>query len=149
MTSIFWVVFAAYVAFEAYRLGLGSLNQPGPGFIFFVSALVLFVLSVVDVIEKLCTKSRNEDAGPAPWDDVRFGKILLILAVQVGYAYFFRSVGFALSTFLLLVFLYKAIEPNPWWKAVTVSLVITVVSYLIFVLWLEVPFPYGLLAFIS
>lgn len=46
--SLFWLLIGVYTAVSAYQLGLGSFRQPGPGFIFFLAASLLVILSVID-----------------------------------------------------------------------------------------------------
>ncbi len=55
--SVFWILVGAGVAINACMLGLGGLHQPGPGFIFFVSAVLLDVtgclVSLMTLIKSL------------------------------------------------------------------------------------------------
>ena len=46
ISGIFWLLFSVFVSIESYRLGLGNLHQPGPGFIFFWTAVAMGVLSI-------------------------------------------------------------------------------------------------------
>ncbi len=147
--SIFWILIGGYVAIHGYWLGLGHLHSPGPGFIFFLAAMVLVVLSVVDLLGTLIGKgstSPEEEKTPA-WSGVRWQKILLVLIIVSAYVYFLNRAGFLLSTFFLMFFLFKAIEPTPWWIAILSSIVTTTLSYAIFSRWLGVPFPGGILGF--
>jgi putative tricarboxylic transport membrane protein len=146
---IFWLIIAAYVAIHSYRLGIGHLHQPGPGFIFFLTALLLIILSVIELARTFMgnAKSEKEKKEPSIWMGVRGQKILLILCGIAAYIYFFNVLGFLLSTFLLMVFLFKAVEPTKWWIAISSSLITTIFSYGIFQFWLGVPFPKGFLGF--
>ena len=61
--SIFWLVIGLYVGIKAYLLGLGSLHHPGPGFIFFVTALLLIILSLFDLTSSLAKKPGKGQGG--------------------------------------------------------------------------------------
>ena len=147
--SIFWLVIGVYTAVNAYRLGLGRFRQPGPGFIFFLAALLLIILSSIDLGMTFIGKpktDKNKKNEPI-WLGVQWQKVLLVLAGLLIYAYIFNYLGFLLSTFLLMIFLFKAVEPTKWWKSILGSLITILISYGVFKLWLRVPFPTGALGF--
>lgn len=146
--SIFWILIGGYVAIHGYWLGLGHLHSPGPGFIFFLAAAVLIVLSAVDLLIPFFGEALNAEEKETPaWSGVHWKKILLVLVAVSAYVYFLNRAGFLLSTFLLMLFLFKAIEPTKWWIAILSSIVTTTLSYAIFNRWLGVPFPGGILGF--
>jgi putative tricarboxylic transport membrane protein len=147
--SIFWLMMGIYIAIHSYRLGLGHLHQPGPGFIFFLTALLLIILSAIELARTFIGKPKTyKEKKEVPiWIGLRWQKILLVLGGASAYVYFFNVAGFFLSTFLLMVFLFKGVEPTKWWIAIVSSLITTVLSYGIFKVWLEVPFPAGFLRF--
>ena len=54
-----------------------------------------------------------------------------------------QLVGFALSTFLLVLFLFRAVQTERWWRSLVKALLITVGNYLVFVVWLGIRLPGG------
>ena len=145
--SIFWFLIGLCTAIEAIRLGIGSLRQPGPGFIFLLAALLLMVLSIVDLGRTFTGRGKNSPAREPLWSNVRWQKVLLVFLGISLYVGIFRFLGFFASTFLLMIFLFKAVEPTRWWTAVLGSLVTILIAHGIFSLWLKVPFPPGIVGF--
>jgi hypothetical protein len=147
--SIFWLAVGIYTAISAYRLGLGSFRQPGPGFIFFLMALLLTILSAIDLGTTFIGKSKGEKEKPDEplWLGVRWQKVLLVLVGISVYIYVFNFLGFLFSTLLLMIFLFKAVEPTKWWVSILASVITILISYGVFNLWLKVPFPQGVLGF--
>jgi len=147
--SIFWLVIGIYVGISAYRLGIGVFSQPGPGFIFFLMALLLIILSAIDLGITFIGKSKvgKEKTDEPLWLGVRWYKVLIVLVGISIYNYAFNFLGFLLSTFLLMIFLFKAVEPTKWWVSVFASVITILLSFGIFKLWLKVPFPTGILGF--
>ncbi|MBI5967481.1 MAG: tripartite tricarboxylate transporter TctB family protein [Deltaproteobacteria bacterium] len=141
--SIFWISIGIYVAIQAYLLGLGSFHQPGPGFIFFLAALILTFLSVIDLIATFM--ARSEEKEKRIWWGVQWERVLLILGVLSAYVFFWNVLGFLISTFLLMIFLFKGIEPTRWWIALVGGFITTLMAYYIFKVWLAIPFPRGFL----
>ncbi len=144
MASIFWVAIGIFIVVQAYFLRLGSFHQPGPGFIFFLAGLILTALSIIDLTVAFLEKSKIEKAKKV-WAGVQWGRVLLVLGVLSAYLILINALGFLVSTFLLMVFLFKGIEPTKWWMAVISALAATLVAYCLFRVWLGVPFPRGFL----
>jgi hypothetical protein len=149
VSSIFWLLIGVYIAFHAYQLGLGRFRTPGPGLIFFLAALFLIILSAIDLAKNFIGKSqKGKDTKDHPaWVELRWQKVLLVLGGLSAYVYFFNIAGFIFSTFLLMIFLFKGVEPTKWWVAIVSSLITTFFSYCIFEIWLEVPVRKGFLGF--
>lgn len=147
--SAFWMIIGVYIGIGAYRLGLGNFHQPGPGFIFFSAALVLTILGAIDFVVSFIGKPEKGGGktGKPIWSGVRWPKVFLVLSGLSLYTYLFNVLGFLTSTFLLMVFLFKAVEPTKWWVSIVGSLITILFSYGIFQAWLKVPFPQGFLGF--
>jgi heme A synthase len=145
--SIFWIIIGIGVTINAYKLGLGRLNEPGPGFIFFIASSLLVILGVIDLTVTLMGSAKTEKEKEPVKFGVRWPKVLFILVALTVYVYFFSILGFFLSTFLLLLFLFKALEPTKWWIAIVASVITILISYGIFKICLMVPFPKGVLGF--
>ena len=145
--SLFWLIIGVYVAITAYRLGLGHFHKPGPGFIFFWTALFLIILSAIDLATALRDKSPKGEKEMPLWSGIQWSKVLSVLVGLSVYVYLFNILGFLLSTFLLMIFLFKGVEPMKWWVSILSSLIAILITSSVFQLWLKVPFPTGILGF--
>ena len=47
ISGFFWLVIAIYVCFESVGTGVGTFRDPGPGFLPFLSALILGTLAII------------------------------------------------------------------------------------------------------
>jgi putative tricarboxylic transport membrane protein len=139
-SSLFWAGIGVIVVITAYRwYGLGTLTSPGPGLLPFLGGLVLVLLSVIIYLHALRPDAKEER------EFVQIGnrKILLLIFCLILYAFFFKKVGFALANFLLLTLLFQLLERKSWIVSGLVAAAIIFVSYLVFVVWLEVQLPRG------
>lgn len=143
--SIFWFIIGGYVTIYAYLLGLGRFRHPGPGFIFLFAGLLLLILSGIDLAGSFIVKPKADKKEHSIWSGLQWQKVLLVLGFLAAYVYFLNITGFLLSTFLLMVFLFKGVEPTNWWIAAVSSLITILISYLVFKVWLSVPLPTGFL----
>ncbi len=143
--AVVWTLIGLFTSIHAYRLGVGHLHQPGPGFIFLLSGIGLTILGIVNL---LITMREQPGGERTPlWRGLRWHKVLLVLAVLASFGYFLNIAGFLLSTFLLMLFLFKGVEPTRWWVAFGSSAITVLLSYFVFVKWLEVPFPMTVFGF--
>ncbi len=145
--NILLILVGFYVAAGALRLGVGSVNQPGAGFIFLWLAVIMVVLAVIDLVTAVIENKRKSLARKPLWKGFRWGKVILVLAGVSVYAIVLDILGFILSTFLVLLFLFKAVEPVKWRDAIIGSVLTIAVVYAVFGIWLKVPFPLGIFAY--
>src|SRR5262245_2265552 len=141
--ALFWIALGILVCYRATRLGLGSVTEPGSGFIFFWSGLILVILSFVVLVESL---RNSEDIVPEA-QEINWVKIALVLLALVLYAFFLERLGFVLSTFVLLCFLLGWIERTNWMGSLGVAGAAALGSFAIFELWLKIRLPKGIFGF--
>jgi putative tricarboxylic transport membrane protein len=118
---------------QAYRLGVGSLTDPGPG-------LWPFIVSVVLVITGAAVALRPGDDAEAIGREAWI--VVLGCLSLVAYTLLFEVVGFEIPTIALLVFWLRALGDEPWRTSVTIAVGATAVVYAIFILALGVALPH-------
>jgi putative tricarboxylic transport membrane protein len=143
----FWFIFSVFISYESYKLGLGALRHPGPGFFFFWTGIVIASLSLV-VIVRSFKKRPGEEAIPSIFGKWNMTKLVLVLISLFLYALLMEWLGFLIVTLLLFIFLLGAIEKKRWPIVVLVSLIVTALSYLIFEVGLQSQLPKGPLEFL-
>jgi putative tricarboxylic transport membrane protein len=144
IANVFWLVLSIAVCLQSWRLDVGGLHTPGPGFLPFYSAILLGVLALISLIQIL-----KETEGPAAGilGGVRWFKLVFMLVSLFIYVLLFNLLGFVLATFLLLLVLFRVIEPYGW-KMVLISSLLTITgTYFFFVVLLESRLPRGFLGF--
>ena len=147
VSGIFWLCFAILVSIESYRLGLGTLHKPGPGFLFFWTSIFLGILAIVVLIRAWIGK-KAEEPKESIFGQQNTRKIIFVLVSLFLYAIFMETVGFIPVTLLLFIFLLGIIEKKRWYFTAFVSVVVTVCAYLIFETWLKSQLPKGFLEFL-
>jgi len=127
IVNIFLFLFAIFFAIGAYRLGLGSLERPGPGFIIFLASLVLLISSAYRL---LFSKGDIPLRLAFPRKGVK--RVLLIIISLLLYAKLMPVGGYLLSTFMLTWFLLflNGIKIH---RALVPSVMISLLSWYIFV----------------
>jgi hypothetical protein len=141
--GLFFLFLGFYVCLHAHHLGLGRFQEPGPGLIFFIAGALLSLFSVIDLLSTLFSRQKGEPPAASSWGP-RWPKIIIVLIGLCAWVFSLDFLGFFLCTFLLLVFLFRIVEPVRWWLAIVSAFLTISASYAVFELWLKVPFPRGI-----
>ena len=141
ITYAIWIVFSSAAATESWRLGFGTFVRPGPGFVPFLAAVLLGVLAVVALIQSVLVKSAGRKAEVFDRRDML--RILLLIAALAGYVLLWDFLGFLAATFLLLLLLYRAVEPLRWRTVLIASALTLAGTYFMFSTLLGARLPAG------
>ena len=125
--------------FSHFTLAYGSYSRPGAGFLPFWSGALVGLLALLLLIKSIWKGGKK---GEIFQGSPR--KIFFALSVLIAYGLLFRFLGYFLCNFLLM-FLFLIWEKKKWYVALGGGLACALVFYLIFSLWLNVPFPRGIL----
>jgi putative tricarboxylic transport membrane protein len=93
ISGSFWLLFSLFISYESYRLGLGTLHQPGPGFLFFWTGLIVASLAFFIILMSLRQPSPHE-AKEQAFKRSNVRKVLLVLISLFAYALFMEWLGF-------------------------------------------------------
>jgi len=143
VSALFWVAVGLLTCYGASRLGVGSVTEPGAGFIFFWSGLILVILSLIVLADAI----RSAEDAVREMGKMNWAKIALVLLALLLYAFFLERLGFVLTTFVLMSFLLGCIEGTNWVRSAGVAAAAALASYAIFELWLKIRLPKGLFGF--
>jgi putative tricarboxylic transport membrane protein len=141
--ALFWIAAGLLACYGAIRLGLGIVTEPGAGFIFFWSGLILVILSLIVFADSVRGSADTaREIGEMNWP-----KIALVLLSLLLYAFLLERLGFVLTTFVLMSFLLGWVESTNWFRSLAVASAAALASYAIFELWLKIRLPKGLFGF--
>ena len=142
--ALFLFSFGAFICEEARKLDYGLIVKPGPGFFPFWLGILLMIVSLVLIGHYALEKFDPSVASQRLWKGLAWGKVLYSLGSLVIYAVFLETVGYIITTFLLLFFLFLGVGSQRWLVAILGSLTTSFITYALFKLWLQVQLPVGL-----
>lgn len=142
---VVWLSISISVLIASLRLGIGPFNNPGPGFIPFWAALFLASFTCVLLVISL---SRNREATPPSvlWKGRHWVKPLLAFSALILYCLVLPKLGYLLATFVLMLVLLSLGKTKPW-LVVPGSLVVVLLTYVLFDYLLKMPLPRGVFGF--
>ncbi len=146
-SSLVWFGVGIWICIGSLMLSLGEFRKPGPGFLSFFAGLILSGLALVVHLQSRKTRLEAKKEKPKPiWSDRHKGiKMVLTVAALLAYGLAMNHLGFLISTFLFLAFLFKAIAPQRWSVVLIGSLVASATFYGIFEFGLQCQLPKGIL----
>lgn len=145
VSGLFFLVFAGLICILSYRVQIGTLYQPGPGFLFFYCGLALGLMSLAMVLRSVNGR-RTWKPLALPFRGTNLKKVIPIVLSVFLYVALLEQLGFFLSTFLELFFLLKIIEKKSWRISLVTCFSVTACCYLLFEFWLEAQLPRGFLS---
>ena len=141
VSASLWRAIALGITASGWDLELGATSEPGSGFMIFWVGVLMTVLSLVVLLSALQQPSGGGLA--ALWAGLSWWKVPYVVLLLVLYAWLLPTLGFPLVTVLLLLVLFRTIEPQSWTVAVIGALVSAAVAYLVFDRWLGTQLPVG------
>jgi putative tricarboxylic transport membrane protein len=143
-SALFFLALAIFICQQSMGIGVGTLRRPGPGLLSFGAGAAIALLSLAFLIQTVLSKKAS--AGPV--QDKETGGKVKTISICISLFIFTIAVnwlGFVLSTLFFTLFLFRTVESEPWWRSVIKAVLVTVGNYLLFVVWLGLRLPRGLL----
>ena len=139
-----WFLLGVAIAVAGSRLQFGTWDTPGPGFVPTLAGVVLAGLAAaVFVTEWRAARTRPRRSATVP-DRRMVWRLVGAVVALFGYGLLLMPLGFVLTTLLVLGFLFRCIAGLGWVVSLGSTVAATVASYVLFSVWLKVPFPPGL-----
>ena len=139
------LLFALSVAFVAgalkYYSWWGS-GGPGSAFLPFWLGLVMSCLALGMLVRSL--KDPNLGASWLPRGE-GLRDMLVVLGVTIAFVAFLNVTGMVIGTAIYLLILVRYLGRHPWWMTVAIALAAAGFNWLVFVHWLRVPMPEGII----
>jgi putative tricarboxylic transport membrane protein len=140
--GIFGLALSAFVVWSGYALQLGTIHDPGSGYVMFYAGLLMVLFSLIILLSAI------KEGGPtfrSLWQNVLWTKPLIVIAALVVFTVLFEPLGFLISTTLLLIVLLRVIDPVPWGKAIAIAVLVPLVCWYVLDKLLLIQLPSGLL----
>ena len=144
--GVFWLVIGLGLSiWTVTSYEIGSLTQPGTGYLPLALGIILVLLSLILLIGRMKIASGAKRASVPGFHSEGWKRVAYTVLVLVMAAFFFEWVGYLLTFFLLIVLLMKGVAQQSWRRILLTALLTTAGVYIVFVLLLEVQLPHGFL----
>jgi len=147
--SLAWGALGVPFCIGSISMGLGRLNDPGPGFFPFLMSGCLILFASIHFISLLKKGEKfNSAKSERFWPEREgFRRLCFTIVSLFLYIIAIHYLGFIMTTFLFMFFALRFVEPQKWVTVFFITSLTTGLSYAIFQLWLKTNLPEGFLGF--
>lgn len=136
-----------WVIIDSYKMGIQTLSDPGSGLFPFLLGISLCILALPICIGSLKDLKKSNlvptDEGKGTGNRPNLRNIIVVTAFLTGYFSLLDILGYLITTFFLLLGLFWLGYDRKWLLILIISSVTLVLSYVIFDVFLKIPFPSG------
>lgn len=107
-----------FVIWQRLKLKLGTINDPGSGYVLFYTGILMCVFAASIIISAIT------EGGPtlaSRWQNVSWSKPLLVIVCLTAFSFALEPLGFLLSSIPLMLLLLRLIDPLRWTLAMPIA----------------------------
>jgi putative tricarboxylic transport membrane protein len=130
-----------FVIWSGLKLKLGTINDPGAGFVLFYTGILMCLFAASIIIGALT------EGGPtfgSRWENARWTKPVIVIASLIAFAFSLDTFGFLLSSIPLMVLLLRLIDPVRWQLAIPIAVLVPLGMWWILKRLLLIQLPSGI-----
>ncbi len=143
-SGLFLLALGIFLSWQSVRLSIWGPSGPEPGFYPLLLAIFILVFSAVLAGRSLLL-FRREKFGGGKAARINRLKVSAYLVLSLLYGVLIADLGFLLTSGLVLLLLFKIVERQSVKTTILLTFVSILVSYLVFIYFLKIPLPSGIL----
>ena len=142
--GLFWVLVGAASVYGAVDLGVGSMSEPGSGFMAFVGGMLILILALVVCVKSYCSDSATQTRVAELWHGLQWWRSIAICFLVLAFILLFSTLGYFVSSLLLLMVMMRWLEGQSWWYSILVPIGVVLATYALFHTVLKINLPAGI-----
>jgi len=142
ISSLLLMSFSVVIFTSSLNVGIGDFRNPGPGLMGFLASILLIILTgIIFVKENFLPPGEKGHGSPIHWQSL--SKPFILTFALCGYVFVLETLGYLLSTFLLMFTMLLVSNPRRWYLHIVNALLIVNITYVVFYKMLRVLLPAG------
>ena len=137
ISGLFLLLLALFVGWENRNYPLGSLHEPGPGYLPLALAVFLGLTGLLIAV----SGGKSARFSSMRWPELTRGVVILAACGFAALA--LERIGYRLTMVALLIFFLGVVERKRPVVTAVVAIGFSGLSYFVFATWLRVPLPVG------
>jgi putative tricarboxylic transport membrane protein len=145
ISSIVWLIFGGLFIIGSLSQGLIYRGTLGPGSLPFITGIVLVGISLFVLVPAIANiEIDSKQTAALTRKDLKL--VGAAIAALVFYTAAMEYAGFALTTFIFMLFVTRLMDAREWRTSFLIAILTAVISYLVFVVLLDVQLPEGIIS---
>ena len=151
LSGLFFFCFGLFVLYQSLQFTIWSESEPGPGFFPLLTGFLITGFSVSILIKLLISNKtltneiESEDEREKDNGKMNYARVFAYIILMLLYGLFLEKVGWLIITAAFLILILKYVERQSWKKTTLLTLSGLAAIYLIFVYFLSIQLPKGLI----
>jgi len=142
--GFFWLLVGGASVYGALGLGVGTMSEPGSGFMAFLGGILILMLALVVCVKSYCTDASAGTRISELWKGLQWWRSVAICLLVLAFILLFSTLGYFVSSLLLLVVIMRWIEGQSWRFSLLVPIVVVLATYTLFKTVLKINLPAGI-----
>jgi putative tricarboxylic transport membrane protein len=137
-----WLAVGLFLVWAGRDLGIGSVREPGSGFVVFWGGILVVLFAGPITLGAL--RHGGASLGSL-WEDTRWGRVIAVVLALILYGLLLGRLGFLLATVPLMLALLRLVDPVRWSLAIPVAFGATFGVWWVLERLLSIRLPQGVL----
>ena len=139
--ALFMVLLCAAYLFFSQKIDIGTMNEPGAGFMPVVigvtGLLISSIILIISLKEQVVKKAETISA-------VGMKRFIGCVAASILFIPVFKVLGTLIAVFALVLAMTKILGGQGWGRPIFLAATSSVIAYVLFIMILDVPLPLGI-----
>jgi hypothetical protein len=144
ISSLFWLALGLVTIYGSFQLGLGTLREPGSGFLAFLAGAFVSLVALFIFLQSFIRWRGVPLDLKVYWSGLNWHRSLFICLLTLGFIFLLEGLGFFITSFALLFLIFRYVERLSWTKAILIPVLALSFTYLLFNVILKSTLPRGI-----
>ena len=145
--GLFWLLFGCAAIYGGLDLELGTMQEPGSGFLTFVAGSFVACMALLIIIQSYRADADVSVRVADLWKGVQWKRAVAITVLIAIFIVSFETLGFFVCSLALLIVIMRWLEGLSWKLCLLVPSIAIGTTYVVFKYFMNISLPAGIFGF--
>ena len=145
--GFFWLLFGCAAIYGGLDLELGTMQEPGSGFLTFVAGSFVASMALLIIIQSYRADPDAAVRVADLWKGVKWKRAVAITVLIALFIVSFETLGFFVCSLALLIIIMRWLEGLSWKLCLLVPSIAIGTTYIVFKFFMNISLPAGIFGF--
>lgn len=145
--GLFWLLFGCAAIYGGLDLELGTMQEPGSGFLTFVAGSFVACMALLIIIQSYRADADVSVRVADLWKGVKWKRAVAITVLIAIFIVSFETLGFFVCSLALLIVIMRWLEGLSWKLCLLVPSIAIGTTYVVFKYFMNISLPAGIFGF--
>lgn len=145
--GLFWLLFGCAAIYGGLDLELGTMQEPGSGFLTFVAGSFVACMALLIIIQSYRADADVSVRVADLWKGVKWKRAVAITVLIAIFIVSFETLGFFVCSLALIIVIMRWLEGLSWKLCLLVPSIAIGTTYVVFKYFMNISLPAGIFGF--